>query len=58
MNIEIKPFIHQTCFTPQLVWRPLKKKFPLTKACRPAWLTDQRREATRRTTEATRFFKA
>jgi len=34
MNIEIKPFIHQTQFTPQLVWRPLKKKFRLAESCR------------------------
>ena len=26
MNIEIKPFIHQIRFTPQMVQRPLKER--------------------------------
>jgi len=56
MNIEIKPFIHQTRFTPQLVWRPLKEKFRLSKSCRYAWLTDRRQETKRRPAEATNLF--
>ena len=56
MNIEIKPFIHQIRFTPQLVWRPLKEKFRLSKSCRYAGLTDRRQETNRRPAETTRFF--
>jgi hypothetical protein len=56
MNIEIKPFIHQTCFTPKLVWRPLKKKYRLPKSCLQAWAPDRRRETNLGAAEAARLY--
>jgi len=56
MNIEIKPFIHQTQFMPQLVWRPLKKKFRLAESCHNLWLPDGHRKTNPRTAETTRIF--
>jgi hypothetical protein len=56
MNIEIKPFIHQIRFTPQIIRRPLTENFRLLKSCRHAWLTDRRRETNRRPAEAANFF--
>jgi len=58
MNIEIKPFIHQISFTPQLVRRPLKKKFHLAESCHYLWLPDGHRKTNPGTAETTRFFRA
>ena len=55
MNLEIKPFIHQIRFTPQLVSRPLKK-FRLVESCRYLWLPDGHRKTNPRTAETTRYF--
>ncbi|MGB8369274.1 MAG: hypothetical protein ACLPYZ_04735 [Limisphaerales bacterium] len=56
MNIEIKPFVHQIRFTPQLVWRPLKKKSRLAESCRYLWLPDGYRKTISGMAETTRFF--
>jgi hypothetical protein len=56
MNIEIKPFIHQIRFTPQMVRRPLKERFRLAASCRFAWLPDWRRKTNPGTVEAASFF--
>ena len=57
MNIEIKPFIHQICFTPQLVWRPLKKKFRLAESCHKLWLPDGHSKTNPRTAETAGIFQ-
>jgi hypothetical protein len=56
MNLEIKPFIHQIRFKPQLVSRPLKKKFRLAESCRYLWLPDGHRKTNPRTVETARIF--
>jgi len=56
MNIEIKPFIDQTRFTLQLVWRSLKKKFRLAEKCRYLWLPDGHRKTNPRMAETARYF--
>jgi len=58
MKIEIKPFLHQTRFTPKLVWRPLKEESRLLKSCRCARSTDRRQETNRRPAEAANLFWA
>jgi hypothetical protein len=56
MNIEIKPFIHQVRFTPQLVWRTLKGKFRSAESRRFLWLPDGHRKTNLGTAETTRNF--
>ena len=56
MNIEIKPFIHQVRFTPQIVRQPLKERFRFVASGRLAWLSDWRRKTKPRTDETAGFY--
>jgi uncharacterized lipoprotein YbaY len=58
MKIEIKPFIHQIRFTPQMVRQPLKERFRLAASGRLAWLSDRRRKTNPRTSETAGSFRA